>query len=129
MEVVGAQGLPPHGLVFIGSNPANNRGGSDLVSLDTGHRCLKRKKIDGEEQAGVVTVGRCEGSGPGVSVIGHLVRGLLIFSPPQPYRLSGSPMQRYTSISSSCTRTQTANRKPGGRDAVKQKKIMLNTVQ
>lgn len=31
----------------------------------------------------------------------YLVSGLVIVSPPQPYRLSGSPMLRYTSISSS----------------------------
>lgn len=31
----------------------------------------------------------------------YLVRGLVMVSPPQPYRLSGSPMLRYTSISSS----------------------------
>lgn len=34
-------------------------------------------------------------------LIDYLVSGLVIVSPPQPYRLSGSPMLRYTSISSS----------------------------
>ena len=38
VEVVGAQGLPPHGLVFVGSNPAHNKEEeSELVSLDVGH--------------------------------------------------------------------------------------------
>lgn len=34
-------------------------------------------------------------------VTDYLVSGLVIVSPPQPYRLSGSPMLRYTSMSSS----------------------------
>lgn len=34
-------------------------------------------------------------------LMGYLVSELVIVSPPQPYRLSGSPMLRYTSINSS----------------------------